>query len=81
MTISLLLFPLTVAGTDFTAVSITLPEFNDANRRHCFNIPILQDDAVEDDENFNALISLNTGSGVTVDPSSASVTITDTDSE
>ena len=66
-------------GSDYTDFNSVLPEFNSANRRRCFTITILEDIALEDDEQFRALIALSSGTGVTVEPSEATVVITDID--
>ena len=56
-----------------------LPVFDNANRRRCFSITILEDEALEDNEMFRALIALASGTGVMVTPAEATVTITDVD--
>ena len=56
--------------------------FDNNNRRRCFNVPILEDVAYENDEEFRADIVLSPSiSGVMVDPESATIKIIDLDRE
>ena len=69
-------------GSDFTAFNGLLPVFGNNNRRRCFNVPILEDIAYENDETFRTDIVLSPSiSGVTVDPESATIRIIDPDRE
>ena len=70
---------LAVGGSDYTDFSNVLPVFDNNNRRRCFNINILEDNLLEDNEMFRAFLTLVSGSDVTVDPAEATVTITDVD--
>ena len=67
------------AGSDYTTFDSDIGPFNDGNRRICFDIEILEDIAIENDEMFRVFLALSSGNGVTVEPSAATVTITDVD--
>ena len=53
----------------------------DGPQDRCINITIINDDALEDTESFTVLIASNAQRGVTLNPSSAVVTIVGTDGE
>jgi hypothetical protein len=66
-------------NVDFGEFNTTLPQFDDSNRRRCFTVTILEDQAYENDEEFQVSLSLASGSGVTIVPSLAVVQILDPD--
>ena len=68
-----------VGGSDFQDFNSLLPPFDNDNRRRCFDVTILEDEALENNEMFRALLALASDSGVTVNPAEATVTITDVD--
>ena len=67
-----------VGGSDYQDFNILLPFFAN-DRKKCFDVTILEDEALENNEMFRALLALASGSGVTVNPAEATVAITDVD--
>ena len=70
----------TAQGEDFEEFNEFLPQFDDDNRRRCFFITILEDEAYEDDEVFRVFLVVPPSvDGVTAEPSLATVQIRDPD--
>ena len=67
-----------VGGSDYQDFNILLPIFAN-NRRICFGVTILEDEVLENNEMFRALLALASGTGVTVNPAEATVAIIDVD--
>ena len=68
-----------MSGSDYDDLFISLP-FADFLRRQCVNITIFQDGIVEPVETFSVNF-VNLEPAVTVNVSTADITITDSDSE
>jgi hypothetical protein len=68
------------AGSDYTTTSGTLHFTAGGPTSQTFDVPILQDGAVEGDETFSATLSNATGGALIGSPNPATVTILDDDS-
>ena len=68
-----------MSGSDYDDLTISLP-FSDSLRRQCVDIPILQDGVVEPEETFTVHL-MNLDPAVTLNVSTAVISITDSDSE
>ena len=74
-------FYLSTVGSDYTAVSEVLV-FNASASRVCFATSSMDDVLLEDDEDYRLTLSQTpTEQGVTLNPSEATVTIVNDDSE
>ena len=75
-----LLFLLVEENDDYTPLSNSqIDEFNNNNKRSCFEVSILGDDAFENVEQFQVSLSRRSGGQVVVSPDLAVVRIRDTD--
>ena len=75
-----LLFLLVDENSDYIPLTESLiDEFNDDNRRSCFEVSIQEDDAFEYVEQFQVILSRRSGGQVVVNPDIAIVRIIDTD--
>ena len=71
---------LSIAGVDYRPLDETLT-FSEAVTEITVNITLLNDNALEDDEDFRALLSTSSGSNVGLPDPDAIITIVDTDSK
>ena len=69
----------TASGSDFGPFNDNLPTFDQNNRRRCFDVPILEDNAYENTEQFQ--VSIASVDDVTVMPIAATIRIIDMDGE
>ena len=75
------IFCSTDSGSDFGPFNANLPTFDQNNRRRCFNVQILEDNAYENTEEFEVTIASLGVDDVTVMPIAATIRIIDMDGE
>ena len=77
MILALIIWPLSLAGVDYTSVRRTTLRFSETNVRRCVDVQIREDDLLEEEEeSFTATLD-RPGDGVNIDPELATVSILD----